>query len=170
MHSHIGRRPGAGCPSSPGQGPSRQHTLALCEETGLALPKKPLHHLQALTHSLTRHLGSPSTRFLQPLPQTKQQLGQTCCLPCTTKTTETQTVQLPASRRRKFPHAPGVIRKGSGSARQQGPCTAKHLVFGSQDSAISLMFIRHFVSLRFSGSARMGQGRVEGMQTKAGEH
>lgn len=79
-------------------------------------------------------------------------------------------MQLPASQRRKFPHAPGVIRKGSGSAHQQGPCTAKHLVFGSRDSAISLMFIRHLVSLCFSGGVQMGQGRVEGMQTKAGEH
>lgn len=93
-------------------------------------------------------------------------------------------MQLLASGRRKFPHTPGVTRKGSGSARWQGPCIAKgsgsarwqgpriakHLVFGSQDSAISLMFIRHFVTLQFSGGVQMEQGRVEKMQTKTGEH
>lgn len=79
-------------------------------------------------------------------------------------------MQLPASRRRKFPHAPGVIQKGSGSACWQGTHTTKHLVFGSRESAISLMFIRHFLSFHFTGRVQMGQGRVEGIQTKAGEH
>lgn len=90
-------------PLSKGQAGSTHWPL--CEETGLALPKELPHHLQALTHSLThslaRHLTSPPARFLQPLPQTKQQPGQTCCLPSATETTEAQTGQLPAKREQK---------------------------------------------------------------------
>lgn len=134
----------------------------------------PRSHRTISRHSLTHSSSHFSFHLLpaalQPLPQTKQQPGQTCCLPRATETTEAQTVHVPASGRRKFPHAPGVIRKGSGTARQQGPCAAQHLVFGSWDSAISLMFTRHFVSLHFSGGMQMGQGRVEGMQTKTEEH
>jgi len=110
------------------------------------------------THSSSRFSSRPLPAALQPLPQTKQQPGQTSCLPRATKTTEAQTVWLPASGRRKFPHAPRVIRKGSGSACWQGPRTAKHLVFGSQDSAISLVFIRQSVSLQFSRVCRWGRG------------
>lgn len=144
-----------------GKGPSRHCTLALCEEPGLALPKKPRDHLHELAHSSSHFSFCLLPAGLQPLPQIKQQWGQTCCLPNATETTEAQAV-LPTSGSRKFPHAPGVTRKGSGSACWQGPGIAEHLAFGRRDSAVCLMFIRYFVSLQFSG-VQLSQDTVEAL-------
>lgn len=158
LQSHSERRPWAKAKRALHSGP------VWGARAGTA--RKATHHLHELAHSSSRFSFRLLPAGQQPLPQTKQWWGQTCCLPRATETTEAQTVQLPASGSRKFPHAPGGTRKGSASAFWQGPCRTEHPAFGRRDSALSLMFISYFVSLPFPDSVQLRQGTGEGSQAK----